>query len=89
VKVKVLKKFRDKYTGKIYKKVGTVIDVPKARFEEIRNTDASLVEAVEETAEDTSTEEKAEETATEEKAEETATEEKTEEKKPTKKAKTK
>ena len=74
MKIKVLKKFRDKHTGKIYK-VGTELDVPKERFAEISKTDASLVEAVEE---------KAEETATEE-----ATEEKAEEKKPAKKAKTK
>lgn len=61
MKVKVLKKFRDKHTGKIYK-VGTVIDVPKERFAEIQKADASLVEAVEETAEETATtEEKAEE----------------------------
>jgi hypothetical protein len=57
VKIKVLKKFRDKHTGKIHK-VGTVFDVPKERFVEINKTDASLVEAVEEKAEDTATEEK-------------------------------
>lgn len=75
MKAKVLKKFRDKHTGKI-RKVGTVFEVSEERFAEIRNTDESLVEAVEE---------KAEETATED----TATEEKAEEKKPAKKAKTK
>lgn len=60
MKIKVLKKFRDKHTGKIHK-VGTVFDAPKERFVEINKTDASLVEAVEEKAEDT------EDTATEEK----------------------
>lgn len=60
MKIKVLKKFRDKHTGKIHK-VGTVLDVPKERFVEINKTDASLVEAVEEKAEETATEEKAEE----------------------------
>lgn len=57
MKAKVLKKFRDKHTGKIYK-VGTVIEVTKDRFAEIQKADASLVEAVEEKTEDTATEEK-------------------------------
>lgn len=79
MKIKVLKRFKDKHNGSIYN-AGTVLEVSEERFEEINKTNASLVEAVEEKTE----EGKAEETATEE----TATEE-TEEKKPTKKAKTK
>lgn len=48
MKVKVLKKFRDKRNGKIYK-TGSTIDVTKERYEEIINTDASLIEMAEET----------------------------------------
>jgi hypothetical protein len=59
MKAKVLKKFKDKYSGKIYKP-GTVIEVTEERFEEIRNADKSLIEAVEEKAEEAA-EEKAEE----------------------------
>ena len=73
MKAKVMKKFKDKYSGKIYKP-GTVIEVTEERFEEIRNTDESFVEAVEE---------KAEESAEE------AAEEKAEEKKPARKTKAK
>lgn len=73
MKAKVLKKFKDKYSGKIYKP-GTVIEVTEERFEEIRNTDKSLIEAAEK---------KAEEVAEE------AAEEKAEEKKPARKTKAK
>lgn len=45
MKAKVLKTFKDKYSGKIYK-VGEVITVSKDRFEEIL-TVAPLVEKVE------------------------------------------
>lgn len=45
MKAKVLKPFRDKYSGKIYK-VDEVITVSKERFEEIL-TVAPLVEKVE------------------------------------------
>lgn len=45
MKAKVLKRFRDKYSGKVYK-AGEVITVSKARFEEIL-TVAPLVEKVE------------------------------------------
>ena len=81
MKAKVLKKFKDKYSGKIYK-TGTVIEVTEERFEEIRNTDESLVEAVEEKADET-----ADETADE--STEEAAEEKAEEKKPARKTKAK
>lgn len=43
MKAKVLKKFKDKKTGKIHK-VGDIINVSKERFEEILKVDA-LVEA--------------------------------------------
>lgn len=46
MKAVVLKKFRDKYTKKIYK-VGDVITISKERFEEIL-TVGNLVEKVEE-----------------------------------------
>jgi hypothetical protein len=45
MKAKVLKSFKDKYSGKIYK-VNEVITVSKERFEEIL-TVAPLVEKVE------------------------------------------
>lgn len=77
MKAKVLKKFKDKYSGKIYKP-GTVIEVTEERFEEIRNTDESFVEAVEEKAEEVAEE------STEE-----AAEKKAEEKKPARKTKAK
>ncbi len=57
MKAKVLKKFRDKNTRKIYK-TGTVIEVTKERFDEIQKTDKTLIEAYDETAE-----KKADETA--------------------------
>lgn len=53
MKVKVLKKFKDKHNGKIYK-AGEVIEVTKKRYAEILET-APLVEEV--------TEEKKEEAA--------------------------
>lgn len=46
MKVKVLKKFKDKRTGKIYKP-DTFIEVTKERLEEINETDNTLVKAVE------------------------------------------
>lgn len=57
MKVKVLKKFRDKYTKKIYK-VDSVIEITKERFEEILKVD-KLVEVV---AEDPGAEPEAAET---------------------------
>lgn len=60
MKAKVLKKFRDKRNGKIYK-TGAIIEVTKDRFAEISKTDASLIEAVEEKADEAAAEEKAEE----------------------------
>lgn len=46
MKVKVLKKFRDKRNGKIYKP-GTFIEITKERLEEINETDTTLVKVVE------------------------------------------
>ena len=45
MKAKVLRRFKDKYSGKVYK-VGEVITISKDRFEEIL-TVAPLVEKVE------------------------------------------
>lgn len=45
MKAKVLKRFKDKYSGKVYK-VGEVITISKDRFEEIL-TVAPLVEKAE------------------------------------------
>jgi hypothetical protein len=59
MKAKVLKRFRDKRNGKIYD-ADSIIEVSKERFDEIRKTDASLVEAVEEKAEEGKAEETAE-----------------------------
>ena len=47
MKAKVLKRFRDKYSGKCYK-VGEVIVISKERFEEIQKVD-NLVEEVKDT----------------------------------------
>ena len=47
MKAKVLKQFKDKYTGELYK-VGAILDIPEKRFKEILKI-APLVEAVEET----------------------------------------
>ena len=47
MKVKVIEKFRDKYSGKYYK-VGEVIVISKERFEEIQKV-KNLVEEVKET----------------------------------------
>lgn len=44
MKAKVLKRFKDKHTGKVYK-VGEIITVTKKRFAEILET-APLVEEV-------------------------------------------
>ena len=60
MKAKVLKRFRDKRNGIIYN-ADSVIEVSKERFDEIRRTDASLVEAVEEKTAEVKTEEVAEE----------------------------
>lgn len=43
MKVKVLKKFKDKHNGKVYK-VDDVITVSKERYAEILKTDDKLVE---------------------------------------------
>lgn len=49
MKVKVLRRFRDKYTKKIYEK-GKIIEVTKERYEEINSTSFNvLVEEVKET----------------------------------------
>ncbi|MBQ2894113.1 MAG: hypothetical protein IJE92_01185 [Clostridia bacterium] len=45
MKVKVMKAFRDKHSGKIHK-VGSTLTISKERFEEIRKVDATLVEEV-------------------------------------------
>lgn len=50
MKVKVLKKFRDKHTGEIYKR-GEIITVSKKRFAEIL-TVAPLVEEVKESTDE-------------------------------------
>lgn len=47
MKAKVIKRFRDKHSGKYYK-VGEVILISKERFEEIQKVD-NLVEEVKET----------------------------------------
>lgn len=48
MKVKVLKSFKDKYTGAIYK-AGESITVSEERFEEILTVDKLVEEVVEET----------------------------------------
>lgn len=45
MKAKVLKRFKDKYSGKVYE-VDEVITISKERFEEIQSVD-NLVEKVE------------------------------------------
>ena len=45
VKVKVLKKFRDKYT-KNYHEKDTILSITKERLDEIVKVDASLIEEV-------------------------------------------
>ena len=48
MKVKVLRKFRDKYTKQVYEK-GQIIEVTKERYEEINSTaHGILVKAIEE-----------------------------------------
>jgi hypothetical protein len=46
MKAKVLREFKDKYNGKIYKK-GQVINVTKERFDEILTVDKLVEEVVE------------------------------------------
>lgn len=48
MKVKVLKTFKDKYTSKVYK-TDDVIDITKARFNEILAVDVLVEELAEET----------------------------------------
>lgn len=56
MRVKVLKKFRDKHTGVIYK-ANDVIEVTEERFAEINKADKTLiVEVAEETTEETAEE---------------------------------
>lgn len=50
MKVKVLKDFNDKYTGKRHKK-DDILTVSKERFEEILTVDKLVEEVVEESAE--------------------------------------
>ena len=50
MKVKVLKDFRDKYTGERHNK-DDILTVSKARFEEILTVDKLVEEVVEEAAE--------------------------------------
>lgn len=45
MKVKVTRKFQDKYTKKTYK-VGDILDITEQRFEEIKSVDTGLVEKV-------------------------------------------
>ena len=45
MKVKVINKFIDKYTGEVHK-VGDILDIKKDRLEEICQTDKVLVEVV-------------------------------------------
>lgn len=52
MKVKVLKKFKDRYTGEIYK-VGEVFRTSRKRFAEIQEVNESLVEEVTEDTEGT------------------------------------
>lgn len=48
MKAKVLKRFRDKYSGEIYE-VGEVLTITKKRFKEILEVDALVEEVTEET----------------------------------------
>lgn len=43
MKVKVLKKFRDKHTGEYYKE-GRILLISETRFKEINDKDTTLVE---------------------------------------------
>lgn len=61
MKVKVLKEFRDKYSGKLYK-AGDIIEVSAERFGEIQ-TVGNLVEKVEEKTETVKKSKKAKNTA--------------------------
>lgn len=58
MKVKVIKRFKDKNTGKLYR-AGDVIEVTKKRFAEIQKV-GSLVEAVPNEEETADTSDKAE-----------------------------
>lgn len=51
MKAKVLKRFKDKYTGEIYE-AGDVITVTKKRFKEILEVDVLVEEVIEETTEE-------------------------------------
>lgn len=51
MKIKVLKKFKDKVTGEI-RKIGDVFECSKERLEEIQRTDKSLVEMLDVSDED-------------------------------------
>lgn len=42
MKVNVLKEFRDKYSGELYKK-GSTIEMSEKRFKEVRDKNSSLV----------------------------------------------
>ena len=56
MKVKVLERFKDKYTGEIHE-ADKVMDVTKERFEEILTVGKFVEEIVEKVAEESETEE--------------------------------
>lgn len=51
MKAKVVKRFKDKYTGEIHE-AGDIITVTKKRFKEILEVDALVEEVTEETTEE-------------------------------------
>ena len=51
MKAKVLKRFKDKYTGEIHE-AGDIITVTKKRFKEILEVDGLVEEVTEETTEE-------------------------------------
>ena len=51
MKAKVLKRFKDKHTGEVYK-AGDIITITKKRFKEILEVDALVEEFTEETTEE-------------------------------------
>lgn len=51
MKVKVLKRFKDKHTGKVHKK-GEVMEISKKRFTEIMNVGELVEEVVDKATED-------------------------------------
>lgn len=51
MKAKVLKRFKDKYTGEIHE-AGDIITVTKKRFKEILEVDVLVEEVTEETTEE-------------------------------------